>query len=785
MARRVAWIGALALGGLLLCAPPAGADGEDAVKAQLAYDRDRLVDRARQSVDPAHPDAGNIEDLRKTLFELQTAIELVPFAERAPQTAAQLELAIALLGTPESPGTIREAAGFWRWMAGVGDVQPVLELADPENDATRIPYSAEPPDVPAPAAPQAGDEEAGDAERPEPQGPSQHQLDQWTIKIVRGPDGAVLGPRVKWLLWLPSAKARPAEKTLVPLALTQPDEIADGMSRRWLDAREKQVTPRVEAFKAEQPSTGLVNDGIVAQKLQRVNAYAARIARVEKARAGATEALDRLVIAERTLQDEAGRIGFELEEAKRKAETGGDAAAQGVLAQLRLREIVLEQKLRLLYLTVRRAALRMELQDVALRQYKEESDAAKLAHQRFDAELSKLRRARQLDRLASETRALGERHDEAHARAEKEDEPERALWTAYDHALEALIELNATTTAAVRMRRALERSATAPTGGAAPASEAAAGAAGAAAEKGAKAPGGGFTTAEDPLRRFRDPKPGSLDASFVRDATALLDHPDWDAHLAASHHDLVRRRIEALETALQGIKGRATLEARFQEAVAGAQKALEEAKALGLKGKDPYRWRTWVWRLERQNLQPNVSAFKETMAGIEEGRLQVEKELAAFRAYRKRLLGLGSRSFGIRVQRELDADRLGDAFGDTAGGLRDVGRWLSFQGEEHLGTFVARNWAALLGALALLIGLFFAVRLGRRGLDRVVRRLASKVPQLRAEPVTIRAEEAEAKRGKAVLEAAARQAEEAALRAVSKDEAAQQQRMGEGGYSDS
>ena len=88
----------------------------------------------------------------------------------------------------------------------------------------------------------------------------------------------------------------------------------------------------------------------------------------------------------------------------------------------------------------------------------------------------------------------------------------------------------------------------------------------------------------------------------------------------------------------------------------------------------------------------------------------------------------------------------------------------------------------LLACVGLLVASLFFVRFGRHVLDGRLRALATRVPQLRAEPVTVRAEEAQAKREKAVQEAAAKAAEEEALRQVSKEEADRQQKMGEGGY---
>jgi hypothetical protein len=115
--------------------------------------------------------------------------------------------------------------------------------------------------------------------------------------------------------------------------------------------------------------------------------------------------------------------------------------------------------------------------------------------------------------------------------------------------------------------------------------------------------------------------------------------------------------------------------------------------------------------------------------------------------------------------------------------VRGAGRWLSFQGDQHLGSYVKRHWAMLLACLGVLLASLALVKYGRRNLDSVLRGMARSVASLGAEPVTVGAEDAQARREIALSEAAVRAEEEAALREVSQEQAGKAQRMGEGGYS--
>ena len=173
---------------------------------------------------------------------------------------------------------------------------------------------------------------------------------------------------------------------------------------------------------------------------------------------------------------------------------------------------------------------------------------------------------------------------------------------------------------------------------------------------------------------------------------------------------------------------------------------------------------------------------EKTPSVVEITEQKIREDLVVYHSFRERLKHLGVRSFSIRVQRRLEKKRLKAAQDDLVSTVRRVGDWLTLNGEPNLLTFLKGNWLMVLACAGVLIGGFLLVRFGRRGLDRVIRDTASKVPQLRAVAVTVHSEEAQAKRSQAQGEVAAKAAEEAALAEVSKEEAGKAQKMGEGGY---
>jgi hypothetical protein len=269
---------------------------------------------------------------------------------------------------------------------------------------------------------------------------------------------------------------------------------------------------------------------------------------------------------------------------------------------------------------------------------------------------------------------------------------------------------------------------------------------------------------------------------YVREAMEVIHEPRWDADLVALHYAAVKERIEALDSALSLATEVDAVRGRFEKAEADVRARLADVRERADASGQPWEWRWRVRDLEREDLDQDVAAFADTVRGVAENRDRIRADRPVLRRYKSLLEDLGAKSFLIRVQRTLDAQRLHAAYGEAETAVLDVGRWLTFRGERHLGTFVARQGIDLLLCVGVLLASVVAVFVGRRGLDRVLRHMAARVPALRAEPVTVRAEEAQAKREHAMSEAAAREAEEAALREVSKEEASRPQRMGEGGY---
>lgn len=811
-----------------LCWPSLPAQGEDdkeqeseAAQAVRRYARERLLQGARDTVDPARRAAGGLDELKRSLGEKRDRIQPLD-----PEGWAELE---TLLGPivaqgESSDGLIQQGAIFYRWMAGLGSELPALyfsdargrgiDLVDDQGKTTRVARLA------ADFKPMPRD-----------------VLILWKLDVQRQKDYGDLQVALAGIDDL-----RTVQPPNAVIALTRADELTFRYCRGYVDNRARQVTPRVDEFRKDVPSQGLVSAGSVRTREQRAVEARAKVNRVLAQMRGVEADLDRLAKEERRLKRASGTRGFEIEEAKRAfkahqaelaaaeaarkaeeekkakaaaeakkaaepgdeetgeagaddpkdAEAEGDASDEAAdarteeavdeapmhpteakLERLRLREILDAQLLRLLYITVRRADLRGQLLAEVLTQVKEEAVAAEDAFQRYEIELATVRRERQMDRLAFEQSSLQLAHERAQKQATEGAEAERPIWAAYDQALEALKVVNEATAAGVGMRRGLEAR-TKPVDclevpdaeGCLPGEEPPV--------EGAPAPAH--------LKRFRDPRSASLDASYVQDAMGLLDHPDWNARMTAEHYEAVDDRITALESALAMMSQADALQVRFDAAREGAESALKEAEKLSADAKDWWTWRERLREARAEWLDQNVAAFNETMRGVKEEVDKVAEDLETYRAFRSALLDLGTRSFRVRLERKLDPELLAEAGQEATTTLRSATRWISFQGDDHLGHFIVRNWQMLLFCLAVALGSIFLVRFLRHGVDRGLRRMATAVRELRAEPVTVRAEEAQAKRESAQSEAAARAEEAAALREVSKEEAGKAQRMGEGGY---
>jgi hypothetical protein len=847
--------------------------GDDAAEAQRRFEREQLISRAREGVNPSNREAGGLEDLEAWLQKRHDRFREI--AAKDQTAARELHEAEIILGAGKTDeGLIRQGAVLYRWLAGQvdasrGERPPELELVDDgHKPPTREPWPAA---KVAEAVRKAA--EAAAAGKPPAGGAAPKPFDyldekdrklilQDRLDVARTPEGDVALRGIDALRRQEQiARGRgPAPATpsaspydvppLTDLCLTGPDELDLGICRAWVEARERQVAPRVRAYQADVPAPGLIGEGTLREKQARAQRYRDEVAALEKARASTEAALDRMVQVERRLTEVAGRLGFDIEEARGHLKTlehraaaaaapgkegakpgeakpgpdgsakpgeekpdttkppkeepgkekpgkekpakdetpdGGTGPAAGdgaqaapptpeeleeahrVVDRLELSEVVGAQRLRLLWITVRRADERLRLYAEAIRQAQDEEASARTAAQHYEVELNRVRREHQLDGLLSEEARLTTKLAQAEAHAKGEPAGDHGLWQAYAGLLRDLIDVNRATRGAVGLRRELEQRSKPPRVEQAPASSATPAAEGSA----------------DPIQRWRDPRNALRDAKDAADALAALSEPGWTPELVAEHFRVVDERIQALAGALEVVRGVPDLKARETDAAGRTRLGLEKLTRLLESGAGTFKTRRDLryWnRLRQRDLVKDESAFHETLKGIEDMRRKVREDMAVFERYRARLMDLGSLSFAIRVHRTLDGERLGAAWDDVRGAAARTGRWLALEGDENAGTFVAGTWTALLACLGVLAGSLLLVRFGRRALDHVLRRMATRVPALRAEPVTVRAEEAQKRREQAMQEAAARAAEEEALREVSADQAAMPQRMGEGGY---
>ena len=798
---------------------------KEAAELVRRYARERLLQKARDTVDPSRRAVGALDDTRQSLVRKR---EL--YSRINPDAWRTLEMLLGPLieqGTSEE-GLIRQAALFYRWMHGGKESQEVPSLSFVDLSGRGLEVINENGQV----EPERLMKVPVDSDLI-----TNEVLADWTLKQERDKEwaGQVVITGIDQL--------RAVQEPMIQLALTRPDELHLRYSQHYVDTRQRQVGPRVAELKADVPSAGLVSAAAVRSREERAQRMREKADRILAMQEGVRRSLDRLVKLEKALTRESGGLGFEIEEARnafdkvkaelaeaeaaekaaeearqkaeeearKKAaeeagedpdenapaeddgqplptdeETGDDAPAEDevedpvaalhpaelALEKLRLREILDAQKLRLLYIAVRRADLRMTLLDGVLNQVKEEAVAAEDAHQRFVIALATIRRERQMDRLKFEETELRLDHTKAHRIAREGPEAERPLWGAYDRALEALIEVNKATIAGVKMRRDLEAR-TQPLDEAAlegclPG------------EEGHEVPEEGAEV--DALARFRTCRAAALDPIYVKDALTMIDHPEWDSIMTARHYEAVDDRIADLESALTIIESADALQADFDKQVTGAKDALGEVETLSTQASNWWEWRVRLREARAEWLLPNEKAFQETMRGVRDELGEVKADIETYREFRSRLLQLGTRSFRVRVQRKLDTDKLAAAYDDSLASLQSVGLWVSGQSEDNLGAWIQRNWKLLLACLGCVLVSFVLLVYGRRWLDHLLKQMARSVAALKAEPVAVGAELQAARIEKARAEMAARAEEEAALAEVSKGEHDKAQRMGEGGY---
>lgn len=811
--------------------PKTAAESEKA-RAEIAaarYARELLVRRALESVRPDRMEEDGVARMREEIKERRK--EFLAIDRDA------IEQADDLIDGEPGRGLIGEAARLYTWMAHVPPpptTDPTARLAPPDLRYPVVIYkdTGQRPDfaafVPRP------DEEALPPDEKASLALARRQasarLRSKRLDVRRRADGTVEvgdsdGMRFLDLALQSIRSGKTTEKEdadsmpATRLALTDRHELSSRMSEAYIAARALQVRERLAEFSADIAPSGLVSERAVEEKQERAEQFQADVETLERRHRAMEESLDWLVWAERELASELGSLGYALEEAKAAVEaekqaaaarareadearkaaeakaadepdapkdgdgTGsaddgaedageGEAAlvqtpAQTRLVALQLQEGVLKLKMRLLYLTVHRAVLRRQLYDRAIELAKEEARGATDVAERYRSELNRMRRERQLERLDYEETKLGLLLTDATSRAEDPAHANRELWVLWKQALESLRNVNRLTMKAVRLRRGFESKLS-------PARTAT-----------ESAPPDAGETADDPLRRFRHPDRVAFDEKYVEDARQALPDPAFDKSLVALHYRVVSERLDALDEALALVADDHLVEAALRREADAADAAMTSIleKATALTAVDEREsWQASVTEARKEDFDTTRMAFEETLRGLEEKAAEARSLRDACEKLKSELRKLGPRSFGIRVQRNLDGENLGAAFGDMQSTLAAAGRWVTGQGDDHIGTFLAARWAWILGSLLVVAASLLFVRQARRGLDLAIGRMARAVPALRFEPVTVRAEEAHAKREKAEQDLAAKQAEAEALRLVSKEEAGKAQKMGEGGY---
>ncbi|MDJ0976249.1 MAG: hypothetical protein QNJ98_17445, partial [Planctomycetota bacterium] len=789
---------------LLLLPGVARAEGdEDAEVRKLR--RTQLLRNANAAVDPTNPAVGGLDDIRAVTQKQRAA-----FGQSDPEIFARLD---ALVGTTAdaprgaSQGLIRQGARFHRWVIGgllprerhadlaqvqawreaevgtrLGKARTAYEEKAKEGDP---PFDAEGEGkrireavlaLPVPT------NEGGDAKKPAfqllrvdadpldiaatpPADPAQLDEVQRTALVYgtlqirladgTGPAGSVIRLDGIDLLWAEVGTKPGPDNWRFPLA--RPDELSWMESRDYVAWRELQVTVRREAL-ADQTVPSLVSDADVEVRRRRLEDFRAEKQRLQARIDAVLEAFDLMAQAQRDWQREVGQKGFEIEEWTGKCENCSpdeETEFKRQLARTQLEERAAQQELRLLYITAVRAEARLKQLRRALALAGEEVVLAEGSLQRYVDAQSRTRRETQLAELRIQAEDL--RADRAVVRADLDREgvtaAQRAVIADYMAAVDSMLAANERLTTIVKLRRTLEARAAGKTDVevardpalAAPPTNAEAGAPAEGAEVAAP------ETPVDPLASVRDPGSQDLNESFIVLVREKLPEPGFDADLVAEHYAAADDTIRKLQSALRDVDAADLSTDAFDALMADVRKRIPPRPEV--------LWHTaYPQILERMR-----SAFADSLTAIEEKRSQIAGRVALLTGWMDELERLGVRSFKNRKDRTLGTGQLREAGRDFGRGARDVSEWLGLEGEEHAGTFLRAKWLPLLLLLGMIVVSFLVVRYGRRWIDERLTALAQKVPQLRREPITIGAEAQEAKEQREAIEAARKEAEEAAL----------------------
>lgn len=794
---------------LFLGAPTASADESEAARlAELL--RRRLVDAARRYVDPGNAEVGSLGDIQRSLAPrreiLEGAAATATIGDKSSDqvTPDMLRWFDILLGRldaegqvpPDARGVIREGASWFRQVIGRPDdawkEAQVLALVvrDDEGkvllDAATVDkllaYLAAPQARPA-AASGDGTAPAAPAEDPERTAVFERAakvLARGEIRVAVPTAGDAPGRPIQGLLRLAAKKDLPAGDHIV--AFTAPDELAWPYNGAWVQLLGYQKQLRQAEYNRQIKVLNLVSQTLVEE---RRTVYEKRQAELEALRKLRSDLLARIAsyddptvprdhlklkrscwaTIERDLNRSIGRIGFELESSKlawRKSAGEGkeDLAEEAAPEPLRhqwwryeFRETLLQQQLRLLYITLLRAQERLRYLDQGIVLLAEDARGAQGVYEHSRGLMERTRREQQLDTLSLYDDEILSDEQYALQQAEKVGASEGRLWQQYGVLLGRLRGLVDRVRTVVQKRRALLTISSS--------SEASGDA------KRDPVASDAEPSAEDRRKRLLNPPANQITVEWAEQHRAQLhDETLYDTEVLSNHYDAIHGLLPRLDRALADAQLPLEVAEGFEQDLEQLEKDFETLAAQS----PDFRWRYRSVQMPR--LAQLKGAWVDTNTGMRNEIERTRKKAEALRRYQRALLKQGQRSFGVRVQRNLSQDNIEAAFDDASGGLQAAFMWLTFQSDPHLGHYLAENWLVVLLVLLMVVAAFLGVRFGRRALSQAINRAAENHPRLRREAVTVEAEAVAAQVRREQDERAMREAEKQALSDATKDASA-------------
>ena len=782
---------------LLMALPSALADTPEADGGK-AYSREQLIREARRMARPDAVVATDLEALKAALAEdmkLRAGWRASGADERAlleiwDGTIAARRL---LLGEPASvdgegkplaatDGALVDARNLLRWLladvpqhkaCGAMVNSPTAPAeGDRERDFT-YPFLPTAPTAPAtPATPEAPAPTTPAPTTPAPAATAAPTLDAWARAVRDALGGSLLGKEVLPAVCEDVWRLLEAEKTPTPIressvpglrlrrnAMETADPFA--YNAAVVALRKLQAAERVEAFRADRPAQGLVDDSTVREKVLRAEGFAERLAALEKQSSELVERLDAMGTDLDNWKTMAAILSVRIEDRRAKLAAAtpqpppnGQVPAPPdlLLRVLAAQETTVALEMRLLYLAAVRADVRLGvlkgkndppgLLEQLIQSTRDELAGAQAARALYEEELARVRRERRLDRLQGEARPLKARME---AMGDGTDlSPDAALRI---KGYQSLLDVNALVQQAVRSRRALGEWAT---------------------EVSVKNPTD--ARAEDAVSFARDPATAVWDTATLGRWRELLVRPAFDAALVAEHYAVAESKLRRLRSTVRKAVDASALRDQFVTASEAATRALAPLAERG-------DWALRTYRLP-ELLEAWRRDFDDALSGMEKERERITERQAAIRAYQQALLALGSRSFGIRVVSDLDAADLAAAANDTLDGAERTGDWLLLeQPEQNAWVYARDHWLGLLGVLATLVLVIRGTPPARRGIDRWLARRAARIPQLEWAGASVSRERQDAKARKEKEEqqaAALRKSAEAEVQATAPPEPAAQ-----------